>query len=110
MQIPSLIEPADERVLNVIVMQLPRPMNHRAVLIDLLLTEWQAFTRPMRSHRHDVGGAVGQPDAGPGERYLHHLLRKVTGRVHHVLMSCGDAATGRVIISAEVCGSATPAG
>ena len=44
----------------------------------------------MRADRHDVGGAVRQPDAGAGQRDLHHVLGEVARRMGHVLMRGGD--------------------
>ncbi len=57
----------------------------------------------MRPDGHDVSRAIRQPDAGAGERNLHHMLREVARRMHHVLVSGSNAATGSVVVSAEVC-------
>src|SRR5215217_1078014 len=90
-------------MLNVTVVKFPRAMDHLAVLFDLLLCQRRAtFNETMRSHWHDVGCAVRKPDAGPGKRDLHHVFRKVTGGMQHVLMGRGDVAAGSVIICAEM--------
>ena len=41
-------------------------------------------------------------NAGTGERNEHHLPRKIAGRMPHCLVGGGDAATGGVIVNAEV--------
>src|SRR5712692_260608 len=102
MQIPTLIETAGERMLYVIVMQLPGAMNDRAILVSLILRKRCAFRRAMRPDGHDVRRAIRQPDTGAGKRNLHHVLREIARGMPHVLMRGGDAATRRVIISAEV--------
>src|SRR5215212_1034912 len=90
-------------MLNVTVMKFPRAMDHLAVLFDLPLCQRRAtFSETMRSHWHDVSRTVRKPDAGPGKRNLHHVFRKVTGGMQHVLMSGGDVAAGRVIVCAEM--------
>src|SRR2546421_12672094 len=109
MQIPPLIERADKRMLNVIVMKLPGTMNDGAVLINLIRSQLGAVSSAMWSNRHDVGRAVRKPDARTRKRNLHHVLRKVTRGMHHVLMSCRDAAARRVIVSAKVRRRATAA-
>src|SRR6185369_1461821 len=43
-----------------------------------------------------------------GKRNLHHVFRKVTGWVQHVLVRGGDVATGSVVVSAEVSSDTTP--
>src|SRR4030095_1519553 len=95
-------------MLDVIVMKLPRSMDHRAILFNLLGGQWSTtFDKAMRGHRHDVGRTIRQPDPGPGKRHLHHVLGKVAGIVEHVLMSRCDIATGRVVVSAKVRGDTT---
>ena len=95
-------------MLNVIVVQLPCSMDHFPVLFDLLRRQRRAtFGETMRSDRHDVCRTIGKPDAGAGKRNLHHVLRKVAGRMQHVLVRSGDVATGSVVVSAEVSRDAT---
>src|SRR5713101_6000065 len=107
MQIPTLIETAGERMLYVIVTQLPGAMNYQAILVNLILRKRYTLRRAMRPDRHDVRRAIRQPDTGAGKRNLHHVLREIARGMHHVLMRGGDAATRRVIISAEVRRGAT---
>src|SRR5215213_11651818 len=96
-------------MLNVAVVKLPRAMDHLTVLFDLLLRERRAaFDKTMRRHRHDVCRAIGEPDAGPGKRNLHHVLREIAGRMQHVLVRSGDVAAGGVIVGTEMSGNATP--
>ena len=102
MQIPPLIEAADERMLNVIVMKLPGAMNDGTVLINLIRRQDRACSGAMWANRHNVRCAIRKPDARTGKGHLHHVLRKVTRGMHHVLMGCRDAAARRVIVSAEV--------
>src|SRR5215510_3123111 len=98
-------------MLNVIVMQFPGAVNHRPILFDLIRAERTAFSSAVWSNRHDISGAVAQPNTRAGKRYLHHVLSKVTRGMHHVLMRRGDAATRGVIVSAEVgCGASSPRG
>src|SRR5688572_12211987 len=90
-------------MLNMIEVQLPCTMDHLAVFSYLFSSQWRAtFSKTMWRNRHDVGRSVRQPDAGAGEGHLHHVLRKVTRRVHHVLMCGGDAATRRVVIGPKM--------
>src|SRR6266850_7535458 len=89
-------------MLDVIVMQLPGTMNDRLVLFNLIRSKSRACCGPMRADGHDVGRAIRQPDTCAGERNLHHVLRKVTRWMHHVLMRGSDAATGSVIVGAKV--------
>src|SRR5712691_2662548 len=89
-------------MLNVIVVQLPGAINDRAILVNLILRKRCTLRSAMRPDGHDVGRAVRQPDTGAGKRNLHHVLSKVTSRMHHVLMRGGDAATRRVVVSAKV--------
>ncbi len=63
----------------------------------------------MRRDRHDVRRAIGKPDAGAAKRNLHHVLREVTGGMHHVLMCGGDTATRCVVVSAKMRGDTTSA-
>ena len=60
-------------------------MDGVAVLAPLGLGERPPGAGAMRGDRHDVGRAVGQPDAGLRERDLHHVLGEVARRVAHVL-------------------------
>src|SRR6185503_7998189 len=95
-------------MLNVTVVQLPRTMDHLAVLFDLLLRQRRAaFDETMWRDRHDVRRTVRKPNARTGKRYLHHVLREVTRRMQHVLVCGGDVATGRVVVRAKVSGDAT---
>src|ERR1044072_5542929 len=95
-------------MLNVTVVQPPRSMDHFPVFFDLCGRQrWTTFSEAMRRNRHDVGRAVGKPDTGAGKRNLHHVLRKVAGRMQHVLVSCCDVASGSVVVSAEVSRNAT---
>src|ERR1051325_5623817 len=64
MQVPALVKATDQRMLNMIVMQLPGAMDHRAILIDLIGGEGVIFGWAVRTDRHDIRGAVRQPDAG----------------------------------------------
>src|SRR5688572_25124306 len=95
-------------MLNVTVMQLPRAMDHLAILFNLLLREWcAAFDKTMRRNRHDVCRTIRKPDARSGKRNLHHVLCEVTRRMQHVLVRGGDVATGSVVVSAEVSSDTT---
>src|SRR5215813_7245683 len=96
-------------MLNVIVMQLPGAMYDCAILLDLFWCEW-LFTlcKTMRSHRHDIGCSIREPDASPSKGHLHHVFSKVARRVQQVLMRRCDVATRSVIVSPKVCGD-TPA-
>src|ERR1051326_1425406 len=62
----------------------------------------------MRRDRHDVRRAIGQPYTSAGKRYLHHVFRKVTSRMPHVLVRRGDVATSGVVVSAEMRRHTTP--
>src|SRR5205085_4859634 len=102
MQIPALIKAANQRMLNMIVMKFPGAMDDGAVFVALILRQVRSFSSAMRGYRHDVRRAIREPDARPGERDLHHVLREIARRMHHVLVCCGNAATGRVVVGAEV--------
>src|ERR1700741_109772 len=96
-------------MLNVTIVQPPCSMDHVPVLFDLRGRQGRAaFRKTMRSDRHDIGGAVGEPDTCSGKRYLHHVLCEVAGGMQHVLVSSSDVATGSVVVSAEVSSHATP--
>src|SRR5690242_8456402 len=99
MQIPTLVESVNQRMLNVVVMKFPRTMDRFTVVVDLLLRQRAAFGSAMWRNRHDVRRAVGQPHAGAGKRDLHHVFREVTRGVKHVLMHGSDVATRGVIVS-----------
>src|SRR6185503_17570227 len=59
MQIPALIESSLERMLDVIIVELPGSMDHLAVFVDLFWGQWRAaFAEAMRRHRHDVSRAI----------------------------------------------------
>ena len=60
----------------------------------------------MDGYGHDVGRAVGKPNAGSGKRHLHHLARKITSRMSHGLIRGGDTSSRGVIIGAEMRGNA----
>src|SRR5262249_39125329 len=95
-------------MLNVVVVELPCSMHHGAILLQLLGRQRGIFGGTVRTNRHDVRRAIREPDARAGKSNLHHVLSEVAGRMHHVLMSGGDAAACSVIISAEVrCGTTT---
>src|SRR5215213_596916 len=95
-------------MLDVTVVQLPRAMDHLAILFDLLLRQRRAtLDKTMRRDRHDVCRTVGKPNARAGKRHLHHVLRKVARRMQHVLVRGGDVATGSVVVSTEVSGDTT---
>src|SRR5215510_14310473 len=95
-------------MLNVTVVQLPRAMDHLAILFDLFLRQRRAaLNKTMRRNGHDVCRAIRKPDTRSGKRNLHHVLRKVTRWVQHVLVRGGDVATGSVIVSAEVSSDTT---
>src|SRR5437879_2769538 len=102
MQIPTLIETTDERMLDVIVMKSPGPMDNCAVFVNLVLRQLLSFSSTTWSDRHDVGRAIREPDAGSGKRDLHHVLREIARRMHHVLVRRGNAAASRVVVGAEV--------
>ncbi len=85
MQIPALIEAGDERVPDVRGVCPPRSMDGVRVLVGLGRGQVTARRCAMRSDRHDVGRAVGQPDPGAGERDLHHVLREIARGMGHVL-------------------------
>src|SRR5258708_33091859 len=111
MQVPTMIETAHQRMLDMVVMQFPGAMNDRAIFVSLFLRQRCALRRAMWPDGHDVRRAVRQPEASAGKRNLHHVLRKVTSRMHHVLMRGGDATTGGVVVSAKVSrGAATARG
>jgi hypothetical protein len=50
----------------------------------------------------DIGGAVGEPDAGTGGGGLHHRLGMVGDGVVEALVRRGDAAEGGVVVGAVV--------
>src|SRR5437773_1154510 len=96
-------------MLDMIIVQFPGTMNDGLVLFNLIRSEGRSFSGPVRPDGHNIGRAIRQPNSGAGKGNLHHVLRKVTRRMHHVLMRGSNAATGGVIVSAEVGGRATPA-
>src|SRR5215213_9030163 len=97
-------------MLNVIVVQTPSSMHYVAILLDLFGRECcGSLCGAMGRDGHDVGRAVGEPDASAAEGDLHHVAREVAGRMQHVLVRGCDAATGRVIVGPEMCGDAAPA-
>ena len=49
-----------------------------------------------------LGGAVRQRDTGACERDLHDLLRELTRRMLHALVSGRDVARRRVVVGAEM--------
>src|ERR1044072_3679764 len=96
-------------MLNVTVVQLPRAMDHLAILSDLVLRQRRTtFDKTMRRDRHDVCRTVRKPDTRTGKRNLHHVLRKVARRMKHGLVRGGDVATGSVVVSTEVSRDTTP--
>src|SRR5260370_3559447 len=109
MQIPALIKTSLKRMPDVIVMQFPSTMDDGAVFVDLILCQARSFSSSMRSDGHDVRRAIREPDAGSGKRDLHHVLREIARRMHHVLVRRGNAATSRVVVGAEVRRYATAA-
>ena len=56
----------------------------------------------MRAHGQNIGRAIGEMNAGAGERDQHHLAREIAGRMSHRLVGGGDPATRGVIINAEM--------
>src|SRR3970282_1349183 len=63
-QVPALIEAADERVADMRICKPPGPMDGLA-----------------RAHRHDVRRAVRKPETRARELDLHEILREVASRV-----------------------------
>src|SRR5881396_4283307 len=102
MQIPALIKASIKRMLDVIVVQFPRAMDDRAVFVNLILRQLLSFSSAMRGDGHDVGRTIREPDAGSGKRDLHHVLREITRRMHHVLVRRGNAAASRVVVGAAL--------
>src|SRR3989442_9495404 len=102
MQIPALIKTSLKRMLDVIVVQFPRAMDDHTVFVNLILRQLLSFSSSMWGDGHDVGSAIRQPDAGSGKRNLHHVFREIARWMHHVLVRRGNAATSRVVVSAEV--------
>src|SRR6476620_7540556 len=111
MQIPALIEGVLERMLDVIVVQLPGSMNYLAILSNLCRSQRRStFTEAVWRNGHNVCCAIGEPDAGARERNLHHVFSKVAGGMHHVLVCRRDTATRRVVVGPEVRGHAATTG
>ena len=102
MQVPSLIEPVDQRMAQVVRVEPPRRMHRALVVAHLLRRKLLALRRLVRGDRHGGGGAVGEEDAGPRVRHLHHVLGEVAGRMPHALVRRDDVARGRVVVGAEV--------
>ena len=67
MQIPALIEAPGQRVTGVVVMPLPCPMHHAAVLVGLRGGEFRAIACAMRA---DERGLVGTANMDPPGRQL----------------------------------------
>ncbi len=63
MQIPALIETADERMPHLVGVQLPRSVDRGRIRGALRCRQRRARRCTVRSDRHDVGRAVGQPHA-----------------------------------------------
>src|SRR5712691_13235479 len=80
MQIPTLVKSGLQRMLNMTVMQLPGPVDHLAIFVDLCRSQRRAtFAETVRRNRHNVCRAVGQPDAGAGERNMMQVSFAGTG-------------------------------
>ena len=105
MEVPTLVITFDEGALAVMEVQLPGVANGIPVFLLLLRCE-VAF---VRGDGQDVGGAVGDPDAGTGQSYLHNRTSKVAGVVQHILILGGDLTVSGVVVSAEVGASAATA-
>src|ERR1044072_493411 len=83
---------------NVVVVKFPGAVNDGAVFRFLFRGDLAA----VRGDRHDIGRAVGKPDAGSAKSDLHHTARKITGGMKHILVRGGDAAAGGVIVGDEM--------
>ena len=94
MEIPALVVGVDERVADVVDVQ-RQARDARGS---------RRVVRRDARDRHDVGGAVGEPDAGAGVGDLHHVLREIARRVVHVLVRRGDVAARGVVVRPEVRG------
>src|SRR2546421_2349728 len=101
-QVPALVEGVCERVLYVVVVKFPRALDGAPVLLLLLLCERAGGGRAVRGDGHDVGRAVGEPDARAAQGDLDRVAREVTGRVRHVLVRGCYLTARSVVIRAEV--------
>ena len=62
----------------------------------------------VRSHRHDVGGAVAEEDPGPRVGEHHHPLGEIAPGVVHALVGGGDVARRGEVVGPEVRPAAAP--
>ena len=110
MQVPTLVVASDQGILDVVEVELPGGVDDAAVFFALLGRERRAgVAGAMRRDGQNVGGAIGEPEAGAGQGNLHHIAGEVAGGMEHVLVGGGDAAAGGVVIGAEVGGDAAAA-
>src|ERR1700693_5468517 len=109
MQVPTLVVRGNERMLDVSEVKPPGAMNGFAIFFLLSPREPLAFIRAMRRRGENVRCAIGEPYARARKRDLHHVFGEVAGGVVHHLIGRGDAAAGRVIVSAKMRGDAAAA-
>ena len=102
MQIPTLIEAALKRMFDVLDVQVPRAMHHGGVFLALPRSELFAGLRAVWRRGQNICGAIGNPHSGAGKRNLHHVLGEIAHGIGHGLVRGGDAATGGVIVRAEM--------
>src|SRR6478735_5659080 len=78
MQIPTLVEATLQRVADVTMGELPRSVDCRAILFQLLGRE---RATAVRGHGHHVGGSIRQEHPGSGIGEQHQALCQVAHRV-----------------------------
>ena len=110
-EIPALVVTVDQRMLNVVEVELPSMMNGGAIFRNLLGARRRTvFCGVVERDGKNVGGAIGEPDASTGEGDLHYFAGEIAGQMGHVLVSGGNGAASGVVVGSEVRGDATAIG